>query len=160
MNLKIELHYAVLINLLVLLWLSLEYMVGLQDMGKYINYQAYVTAVGLIIIPVFCLRKTFLEKIDQLNGKFTFKDAFFTGLKTTALAAILSIPVQLIFVKLINPDFFDHLIQYSVNTGSQTQETANKLFNAGTYLTESVVLTFFFGMVVTIILSWRMHTVK
>lgn len=164
MNLKIEIRYAVLISLLMLLWLALEFLVGLHD--KYIQYHPYVTMFALVI-PVVCSRLAIKEKIRQLNSSITFKQAFLTGFLIALFAAILAIPIQLIFHKLINPSFFQNMIDYSIvratslgmNVAKAKQE-ATMYFNLMSYMMQCFFGTLFFGTIIALILAWRMRTVK
>ena len=65
-KIRLELRYAMLITLLMLLWLALEFMVGLHD--TYIQYHPYVTMFA-ILIPVVCSRMALKEKQELHNGK-------------------------------------------------------------------------------------------
>ncbi len=164
MNLKIEIRYAVLISLLMLLWLSLEFMVGLHD--TYIQYHPYVTMFALII-PIVCSRMALKDKLEQFNGKLDFKQAFKTGVIIAALAAVFAIPVQFVFHYLVNPDFFDNMISYSVTramaTGTDVTKAkaeATSYFNFTSYLLMSVFGTLIFGSVIAAVMAWRMRTNK
>jgi Protein of unknown function (DUF4199) len=157
MNIKIEFRFSVLTALLTLLWLILEYVVGLQD--TYIALHPYVSLIAFII-PVFTYRLALIEKLDQKSGKLTFSQAFLTGLLMTVFIAILSIPVQLAFHKLINPDFFSNMILYAVQKTKATPEQAAIFFNLKSYITESVIEYFVIGIIVSLALAYRMRTVK
>lgn len=164
MNLKIEIRYAVLMSLLMLLWLSLEFMVGLQD--TYIQYHPYVTMFALII-PIVCSRLVLLDKLEQLNGKIDFKQGLKTGIMVAIFAALLSIPVQLAFHFLINPDFFDDMRAYSINRAmvlgmdvAKAKADAIAYFNLLSYLLQSFFGTLIFGSIIAAVMAWRMRTDK
>ena len=80
MSLRIELRYAILSALILLLFLILEFVAGFQD--TLIAYHPYVSLLAFII-PVFTYRMALIEKIDQKFGKLTLAQAVFCGLITT-----------------------------------------------------------------------------
>jgi hypothetical protein len=154
-KIRLELRYAMLITLLMLLWLALEFMVGLHD--AYIQYHPYVTMFA-ILIPVVCSRMALREKQELHNGKLPFKSALRTGMLITAFSAALAVPSQLIFHYLINPDFFDNMIKYSVQHGKQNMEQATMYFNLTSYMVQSVIGTLVLGTIINFIMAWRMRT--
>lgn len=163
-NFRIEIRYAVLITLLMLLWLSLEFMVGLHD--QYIQYHPYITMFALII-PIVCARMAIRDKLDMLNGKITFREAFMTGFLVAFFAAVLAVPSQVIFHKLINPDFFDNMVDYASKRAEnlnmdvvKARQDAEMYFNLTSYIIQSGLGTLVFGTIVAAIMAWRMRTVE
>ena len=157
MSIKIEFRYAVLTSLVMFLWLISEYAIGLQD--TYITWHPYITNLALII-PIVTYRIALNEKIEQNYGKLSFKQAFFSGLIMTVFGAILAVPLQLAFHKLINPDFFANMISEAVKKGHSSPEQAALYFNLKSYILESVLGTLIFGVILSLILAFRMRTVK
>lgn len=153
MNLRIELRGAVLISLLMLLWLAFECMVGLQN--EYIAYHPYVGLLS-VLIPVFVTRQSLEAKREELRSSFTFGRAFASGAIIAVIAAILAIPVQLIFHYLINPDFFDDMVTYAVNHG-QNRDEALRYFNLNAYLFQSVAFTLIVGLLIALIAAFLMR---
>ncbi len=163
-NFRIEIRYAVLISLLMLLWLSLEYMIGLHD--KYVAYHPYITMLALVI-PIVCSRFAIRDKTEELSGKITFKQAFLTGFLIAFFAAVLSVPSQILFHKLINPDFFDTMITYAMKRAeglnldvNKAREEAQLYFNLTSYIIQSGLGTLVFGSIIALVLAWRMKTVE
>lgn len=156
-NLRIEFKYAILISLLMLLWLALEFMVGLHE-EPLMAYHPIVTWFALLI-PIVCARMAVKEKMEQLGDKITFKQAFLTGFLVAFFAAVLAIPCQLTFNKLINPDFFSNMIIYAVNTGkAKSYEEAALYFNPTSYIIQAGLGTLVFGTIIAAITAWRMRT--
>jgi hypothetical protein len=156
MKLRIELKAAMLIALLILLWLALEFMVGLQD--QFIAYHPYVTIIALVI-PVIVTRKALITKRDgELHGNITFAQAFKSGVTIALLSAVLAVPTQYIFHYLINPDFFDSMIKYAVANGKSTPEQAANYFNFHSYLLQSVLGTLVVGALVALVLAYMLRT--
>lgn len=158
MSLKIEIRYAVLITLLMLLWLSLEYMIGLHD--QYVEYHPYVTMLS-IGIPVFCIMKALKDVQDEELRPLTFRQAFMVGFIITMMAAVLAIPTQLIFHQLINPDFFQNMKDYAVKHAAEMNEDLDKAkrnadlyFNLTSYVLQSVIGTFISGTLISLVLAW------
>lgn len=163
-NSRIEIRYAVLISLLMLLWLALEFLVGLHD--TFIAYHPYITMLALII-PVVCARLAVKEKTEELNGRINFKQAFTTGAIVAALAAVFSLPVQVVFHLLINPDFFDNMIASAVKRAelnhldvAAASADATAYFNLQSYLLMSFAGTLIFGLLIAAFMAWRMRTIK
>jgi len=161
-NLRIETRYAVLISLLMLLWLAVEFMIGLHD--SYIQYHPYVTLLA-IFIPIICSRMAIMEKTEMLNGKISFKQAFTTGFLIAFFAAVLAIPSQVIFHKLINPDFFDSMIAYAGKRAeglnmdrAKAVEEAKMYFNLTSYIIQSGLGTLVIGTLISLFMAWRMKT--
>jgi hypothetical protein len=164
LNLRLEIRYAVLISLLLLLWLSLEFMAGLHDM--YIQYHPIV-AIFALVVPVVCSRMAIKEKREQLDGTISFKQAFITGLLIAVFASILAIPSQMFFHTVINPNFFQNMIAYSEQRAAglrmniaEAKAGAEVYFNLSSYMLQCFLGTLFFGTIISVILAWRMRTVK
>lgn len=160
-NLRIAIRYSVLCSLLVLLWLSLEFMVGLQD--KYARFHPYISLLSFCI-PLFCIYRAVRERAIE-KSQLNFLQAFGTGLLVTVFAAILAIPVQLIFQNFVNPDFFQNMVDYAARRAlylgldvSQARQQAQHFFNIGNYLLLSFVGTGFIGIICSLICAWRFST--
>ncbi len=161
---RIEIRYAVLITLLMLLWLAVEFMVGLHE-EPLIQYHPYVTMFALII-PIVCARLAIRDKLEMLNGRISFKQAFVTGFLIAFFAAVLSIPLQVVFHKIINPDFFDSMIDYATKRAetlnediAKARQEAEVYFNLTSYIIQSGLGTLVFGSIIAAVVAWRMKTV-
>ena len=157
MSLKIELRFAVLTALIVLLFLIMEFVVGLQD--TFIVWHPYVSLLAYFI-PVFTYRLALIEKTEDRFGKLSLAQAFLCGFVITILLCLLIIPVQWLFHQYINPDFFSNMILYAVKTGKQTPENAAVYFNLKSYIIESVLGFFVIGTIISLILGFKMRTIK
>ncbi len=161
MNLRLELRYAVLISLLMLLWLALEFMVGLQD--TYVAYHPFVTVFALLI-PLIGNYRALRAKREQQHGKLTFGQGLKTGLWIAGFSALFSIPVQLVFHFVINPDFFDTMIAHAVqqaelnklNTAQATAH-AQSFFCLQSYIPMSFIVTLVLGLVFAAIMALGMR---
>ena len=156
MKLRIELKAAVLITLLMLLWLALEFMIGLQD--QFIACHPYVTMVTLVIPVIISRMALFTKRDKELHGSISFWQAFKSGIIIALLSTLLAIPTQYIFHYLINPDFFDAMIKYAVANRKSTPEQAANYFNFQSYLLQSVGGTMVTGVVIALISAYMLRT--
>jgi hypothetical protein len=158
MSIKIEFRYAVLTTLVVLLWLVIEYAIGLQD--NYVAFHPYVSMLMMILIPSVTYRLAINEKLDKNFDKLSFRQVFVSGVLITVFSCLLAVPVQLGFHKLINPGFFETMILYTSQHTGVTVEQAAEYFNLKTYMAESILFTFVIGIIISVVLAFRMRTVK
>jgi hypothetical protein len=133
-----------------LLWLTLEYLVGLHD--KLIAWHPILT--NLVAIPsVIIMVLAILEKRRVLGGKITFGQAFLCGLGVSIVVALLSPLTQFIFHRLINPGYFDNAIRYGVSQGKATLEQAQGLFNLESYMIQSVLAAIIIGTITSLVIA-------
>ncbi|AVR45720.1 DUF4199 domain-containing protein [Christiangramia fulva] len=143
----IEIKWGIIFSIVSLLWVYMEKALGWHD--ELIEKQAIYTnlfAIVAIIIYVLALldkRKNFFQ------GKMTWTKGFISGVILSVVVAILSPITQYISMELISPDFFAHMISYTVETGRMTQEVAEGYFNLKSYMIQS----FFFAMAVGTVTS-------
>lgn len=150
-NIKIEIKWAIIFTLMMLLWMLLERLAGLHD--KNIEYHAIVTnfvAIPAIAIYVLALLD---KRKNYFNGKMTYKQGFLTGLIMTLFVTALSPLSQILTVTVITPDYFSNMIEYSVEQGKMTQEAAETTFNLNSYLLLTVIFTPVMGIVTTAIVA-------
>ena len=140
-----------------LLWLSVEYEIGLQD--RFLSLYPYLTLLS-IVIPFWCYHRAFKEKIAQLEGNLTLKQALASGLIITFFSCLLALPVHILFYKQINPDLLPAMFDYAVNVMHLRPEVAANVVNYKSYLMSSVSDSLISGLLVTVILAYRMRTVK
>ncbi len=147
-----------------LLWQTLEYLVGLQD--RFIQYHPAITLFSLAI-PVGSSYLAIKEKAIQLGGTITFKQAFITGFFIAVFTAVLTVPTQFMFHNLVNPDFFQTMIDYSTARAAslhmnipKAKEEATMYFNLPSYIVQCFFSTLFFGVIISLVMAWRMRTVK
>jgi hypothetical protein len=147
---KTEIKWGVIFSVMGLLWLTLEYLVGLHD--KLIAWHPILT--NLVAIPsVIIMVLAILEKRRVLGGKITFGQAFLCGLGVSIVVALLSPLTQFIFHRLINPGYFDNAIRYVVSQGKATLEQAQGLFNLESYMIQSVLAAIIIGTITSLVIA-------
>jgi len=150
-KIKIEIKYAIIFVVMILIWMFLEKMAGLhaEHIDKHFIYTNFI-AIPAITIFVFALldkRKNFYR------GAMTYKQGFITGLIITAIVTVLSPLTQYITSTIITPEYFPNMISYSVETGKMTQEAAEEYFNLKNYLLEILIGTPIMGIMTTAIVA-------
>ncbi len=148
---KIELKWAIIFTLMMLVWMVLERIAGLHDVhiDKHFIYTNFV-AIPAIVIYVLALldkRKNFY------NGTMTYKQGFISGLIISLIVTIFSPLTQYITSTIITPDYFSNVIKYSVSIGEMTQVDAENFFNLKSYIYQVLIATPIMGIITTAIVS-------
>lgn len=136
-NVSIEIKWAVIFGCMTLVWMLLERLAGLHS--EHIDKHAIYTnliAIPAIAIYVFALLD---KRRNSFGGTMTYTQGLYTGLIVTLFVTILSPLTQYITSTLITPDYFANAIQYTVETGTMTQEVAENYFNLNSYLIQAVI---------------------
>lgn len=154
---KPSIKWALIGSMASLLWLVMEYVVGLHD--KYIEYHPIVTNFALII-PILALRQT-VEDTKRLNPGLTFQKAFSECAIGVLLTTFLAPIGVYVFFKYVNPDFFNSFIQYAVVHADQMHVTkekalqrASSYFNFQMYIVQTVLSTLFGGLLIGVVVSY------
>ncbi|RYY29839.1 MAG: DUF4199 domain-containing protein [Chitinophagaceae bacterium] len=149
-NIKIEIKWAIIFSVVVLLWMVLEKLSGLH--GPYIDYHLYLTnlfAIPAIILMVLALKD---KKRQYYKGKMTYKQGLISGIILSLIIALLSPLTQWITSYVITPEYFPNVIKRSVETGYyKTTEEAQANFNYKTYAIQGMFGAFLMGVVTTAI---------
>lgn len=150
-NYRIEIKWGAIIIGMMLLWNLLEKSVGLHS--KYISKQQLYS--NFIIIPFIIIYIMALmdKRKNFYNGSMTYKEAFKTGFLITLIIALFSPISQFITTELISPDYFPNMIRYSVMQEKLSQQEAVKFYNLSTFMIISIIGSFFYGLVITSIVS-------
>jgi hypothetical protein len=149
-NIKIEIKWAAIFTIVVLLWMLLEKLVGLHD--KYLDYHQYLT--NLFAIPAICMMVLALKdkKKNFFNGTMTYKQGFISGSVLSVFIAILSPLSQWIITFIITPEYFPNVIERSVELGYfETAALAEAHFNYKSYAIGSAIWALIFGIATTAI---------
>ncbi len=143
----IEIKWGIIFTLVSLLWIYMEKALGWHDeliakQAIYTNFFAIV-AIILYILALLDKRRNFY------HGKITWTQGFISGVVLSVVVAILSPLAQYISMEYISPDYFAHMISYTVESGRMSQEAAEGYFNLKSYMLQS----FFFAMAVGTVTS-------
>lgn len=148
---KIEMKWALIFSIMVLIWVILERLTGLHD--EHIDQHHIFTnfmAIPAIAIYVFALldkRKNFY------HGVMTYKQGFVTGLIITLIVTVLTPVTQYITVTIISPDYFTNVIPYVISEGKMTQDEAQNYFNMESYIFYGLIGALIMGIITTVIVA-------
>lgn len=149
---KIEIKWALIFIGAMLLWMVLERAVGLHD--EHIDKQQYLTtlfAIPAILIYVLALKD---KRKNYYEGEMTYGQGFLSGLVITVIVALFSAPAQWIISTLITPNYFNNVIEYSVETGYyETREAAKANFNLSNYMLQSVIGALIMGVLTSAVVA-------
>ncbi len=147
---KTELKWGVIFAVMGLVWLTLEYLVGLHT--RFIAWHPILT--NLVAIPsVIVMVLAILEKRRVLGGAISFKQAFLCGFGVSLVVAVLSPLTQFIFHRLINPGFFENAIRAGVEQGKTTLAEAQAFFNLPSYMLQSVFAAIIIGSITSLVIA-------
>lgn len=148
---RTEIKWAIIFVLMQLLWMLMERLTGLHD----VNIDKHATFTNLIAIPaviVYLLALLDKRKRDY-NGKMSYKQGVISGLIITAVVTILSPVSQAITSLVITPEYFNNIIQYTVDNGKMSLEMAEEYFTLKNYIIQGLMYTPVMGIVTTLIVA-------
>jgi len=150
-KISIEIKWALVFVVMMLLWMLLEKAFGFHD--KRIAQHPIVT--NLVAIPAIAIYVlALLDKRRKVyQGKMTYMQGFITGLVITAIVTLFSPLTQYITSVWITPGYFSNVIEYSVDTGKMTLEEAESYFNLPNYIRQTIIFTPVMGIVTTAIVA-------
>ena len=150
MILRKSLLIAFWLFLVSIAWLALEKLLGFHD--KYIQYHEYFT--NIIILPYFLIYHKGLKGYRiAVGGTITFLKSFGFGLILTFFTTVFS-PLSLwIFETILNPNFYQNMIQFSVANKYQNQAQATAYFNHENYRNLMVFGNIAQGMIFSAIIA-------
>ncbi len=149
-NIKIEVKWAIIFSVMVLIWMVLEKLIGLH--GKYIDYHLYLTnlfAIPAIVVMVLALKD---KKRSYYNGRISYKEGLISGIILSVIIALLSPLTQWITSYVITPEYFPNVIKRSVELGYySTTAEAEANFNYKNYAIQGMIGAFIMGVLTTAI---------
>ena len=150
-NYKIEIKWAFLFILMILVWMGLERLTGLHDV-HIDKHSIYTNLVAIPSIAIYTL--ALLDKRKNFySGFMTYKQGLLFGIIMTLVIAVLSPFSQIVVIKLITPDYFTNIIEYSVSSGKSTREVAESYFNLKNYIIQSLIGAVVMGFLTTAIVA-------
>jgi hypothetical protein len=153
MNQKLSLSFvwASIFSLASLLWISIAKPLGLLSthLDKFPIYSM------LFFVPAFLIWYWALKaiKTKAFNNSINFKEAFIVGLIITIIATAFVPVVQLIFHKLVEPNYFNIMIEQAKSKGGSSAEEAEAIFNLKSYMIQSVIASLLAGVFTSAIIA-------
>ena len=149
---EIEIKWAVIFSLATLVWMFLEKTWGWHDelIGK---HALYTNLFAIVAITVYVL--ALLDKREKsYNGKMSWKQGFISGIILSIVIAVLSPITQYITQTTISPQYFPNAIEYIVDSGKMSQETAESYFNLKSYVIQGIFGALSMGIVTAAIVAF------
>ena len=149
-NIKIEIKWALIFSIVVLVWMLLEKLSGLHS--EYIDYHLYLT--NLFVIPAVWIMVLALKdkKKNFYNGQITYKQGLISGIILTVFITLLSPITQWITSFVITPEYFPNVIKRSVELGYySTTAEAEANFNYENYAVQGMIGSLVMGVITTAI---------
>lgn len=158
-SIKIEIKWAIIFSIMVLVWMLLEKLSGLHS--TYIDYHLYLTnlfAIPAIWVMVLALKE---KKKVYYNGNISFKQGLISGIVLSFIIALFSPLTQWITTYIITPDYFPNVIKRSVEIGYfKTTAEAEANFNYSNYAVQGAIAALIMGLVTTAIAMIFIRTKK
>jgi len=158
-TIKIEIKWALIFSVLVLVWMLLEKLSGLH--GKYIDYHLYLTnlfAIPAIIVMVMALKD---KKRRFYGGQMSYKQGLISGVVLSVIIALLSPLTQWITSYVITPEYFPNVIKRSVEIGYfKTTAEAAANYNYKNYAIQGAIGALVMGVATTAIAMIFIQTKK
>ncbi|MBW2962600.1 DUF4199 domain-containing protein [Mesonia aestuariivivens] len=148
---RIEFRWAIIFSMFTLLWMYFEKSMGWHDelISKQAAYTNLIAIPYLIIFTIALINKR--EK--DFNGVMSWKQGLISGTIISAFIAVLSPIVQFVISDYITPDYFHHIITYSVESGRMSQKGAEAYYNFNSYLIQGIFFSLAMGIVTSAIVS-------
>ncbi|MFV0592243.1 MAG: DUF4199 domain-containing protein [Draconibacterium sp.] len=147
----IEIKWAIIFILVMLLWMVAERVTGLHDQN--IEYHYIVTnffAIAAVLVYVFALLD---KRKKDFGGKMNWIQGFISGLILTLGITILTPLAQYITLEVITPHYFENMIAFVVKKGQMSLEEAEASFNLQTYMIQSTLFAPVIGLVTSAIVA-------
>lgn len=136
-KIRIEIKWAIIFAIVGLLWMVMEKALGWHDehIAKHATYTMFFILPAIILV-VLALREK--REVDY-GGRMTYMQGFKAGFIMTIIIVLLSPLTQWITSMYITPDYFNNVIEYSVESGKLSMEEAQEYFNFKSYMIQSAI---------------------
>lgn len=150
-NWAIEIKWALIFVVVMLLWMLFERLLGLhsEHIDKHATYTNFA-AMPVVLIYILALLD---KKKNFYGGYMPFKQAFMSGMIITLIVTLLAPLSQYITNTFISPDYFENAKAYSISEGKLTESEAEDFFNLRSYILMSAIGSLVMGIVVTFVVA-------
>lgn len=134
---KIEIKWAVIFIVALLVWMLLEKTLGWHDEKIADHYWLTFFFIPFAFLMfILALRE---KRRRYYNNQMTWLQGFKTGFLISIFVALLSPLAQFITHNYITPEYFNNVIEYSVTNDLMTLKKANAYFNLTNYMWQSAL---------------------
>lgn len=149
---KVEIKWAIIFIVMLLLWMVMEKLTGLHDVHVD-KHWIFTNFVAIPAIAIYVLALLDKRKSDY-DGYMTYKQGFISGLIITIIVTIFSPLTQYIISTFITPDYFANMIEYTVTEWDMTREAAESNFNLQSYIVQALIGTPIMGLITTVVVAF------
>lgn len=150
-TIKIEIKWAIIFVMMILVWMSLERLFGLHDthIDKHPTFTNFfaIPAIAVYVLALLDKRNNFYK------GRMNYLQGLVTGLIITGIVTVLSPLAQILTSLVITPDYFQNAINYAVSEQKMTQEEAEAYFNLPNYIIQGLIGTPIMGIITTVVVA-------
>lgn len=153
---KTEIKWAFIFIGTVLIWSLLERLLGFHDehLDKH-EYFSMLFFIPAILIYVLALKD---KKNNHFNGQLNYKQGFISGLIITLIVTIFTPLTQLVITEVISPNYFENIINFSVEGGYDTLEDARAYFSYRNYAIQGTIFSLAMGIITSLIVPVFLKT--
>ncbi len=148
---RIEIKWAIIFSVVMILWMLGEKFLGLHD--EYIADHSFYTSFFAIVAIGIYLLSLYDKRKNYHNGFMSWQEGFKSGAILTAGIVILSPFVQLLIIQVITPDYFRNITEYSIEAGEMDREEAELYFSLKNYIMQSMVWAAITGLITAAIVA-------
>ena len=142
---RIEIKWAIIFSVAMILWMVGEKFLGLHDelIAEHAFYTSFfaIVAIGIYLLALYDKRKNFH------NNFMSWQEGFKSGAILTLGIVILSPFVQLLISELVSPEYFRNIAEYSIEAGEMSREEAETYFSTKNYIMQSMVWAAITGII-------------
>ena len=143
-NFSIEFKWSIIFVFIYLLWMIFEKVMGWHD--EFIDKHAiYTNIFGIIALGIYILALRD-KRNNFFKGSITWRQGFVTGIILTIIITIFSPLSQYIVATYISPEYFDNMIEYSVQNKRMNLEQASTLYNLKSYIIQAIFSALVMGV--------------
>lgn len=148
---KIEIKWGIIFTIASILWMVMEKVLGWHD--ELIARQTIYTNLFAIVAILIYVLALIDKKKNFFHNSMTWRQGFVSGIIISIVVAILSPLSQYVTYTVISPDYFDSIINYSVENGSMTREQVEGYFNLGSYIIQGFFGALIMGVVTSALVA-------
>jgi hypothetical protein len=157
MKFSFEIKWAFIFTAVLLMWVSMERLVGLHDQYIHLHY-IFTNFFMLAAVAVFSF--AFRAKKKELGGEMTYKQAFISGVIISLFVMLITPFSQYIVSTIITPHYFENIIKHSVDKKLLTPEKAADSFSLKNYMIQATIFAPIAGIVTSAVVALFFMTKK
>ncbi len=151
---RIEIIWGIIYFICSVLWIYFEKSMGWHgpEIDKHAAF-SIIFAIPAIILYWLALRT---KRAFVYKGIMHWKQGFLTGMRMTFVIMALAPIAQLVFHKLISPEYFSNMVEFAVNIENRDRAEMEHFFSLANFMFLAVKDALIWGVVMSALLAWVM----